>query len=193
MKLGFRTSMMVPAALLWAAVSMSAPLGAADAKALAAHWSSYGRRALAAGRTAAAETAFNKALDLDPKSLAAWQGLADTFLKEGRADKVLETFDGMFHAVPRSRNAGTILVRGWDRPSGRVAGYYLYVSQSKEGGYRKACPLITTASSVRVDELIPGLRYYFVLTSVSKSMPPVESRPSTPWSMVCTTVAEPGR
>jgi tetratricopeptide (TPR) repeat protein len=179
------------AALIWAAVAVWTPLHADGDAALSARWAAYGRNALADGRVTTAEKAFQRALELDDQDLAAWAGLADTFKKEALADQVLDAYARMIQAVPKSRTAGRIVARGWRTPPPpHLAGYYLYVSETREGGYRKVSPLLTVPT-FQVDGLVPGLRYYFMVTSMNDAKPPVESLPSTPWSMVCQTVALP--
>ena len=176
------------AALSWAAVAVWAPLHAEDAAALSARWAVYGRKELAAGRAPVAEKAFQQALDLDDQDLAAWAGLADVYKKEGLAGRVLGAYARMIQAVPKSRTAGSIVARGWRTPPPpHLAGYYLYLSETGNGGYRKVSPLLA-APSFQVDGLVPGLRYYFMVTAMNVSKPPVESAPSRPWSMVCQTV-----
>lgn len=179
------------AALLGAAVLVSAPLAGGQNRALSARWAGYGSQALATGRVPVAVQAFQKALDLDGQDLAAWAGLADAYKREGRADQVLDAYARMIQAVPKARTAGAIVARGWRTPppSG-VAGYYLYVSETQEGGFRKVSPL-WQAPSFRVEGLVPGLRYYFMVTTLDRATPPVESKPSAVWSMVCQSVVLP--
>ena len=176
------------AALIWAAVAVCGALRADDDTALSARWADYGRKALARGRTQAAVQAFQKALDLDDQDLPAWAGMADAYKREGQAGPILDTYARMIQAVPRARTAGRVLARGWRTPPPRhVAGYYLYVSETKEGGFRKVSPLLTVPS-FQVDGLVPGLRYYFMVTMLDDAAPPRESKPSNVWSMVCQTV-----
>ena len=175
------------AALIGAAVAMPVALLAGAPSAQSARWAAYGRKALAAGRVQAAEKAFGYALDYDSKDLAAWAGLADTFKREGLADKVLNTYAQMIQAVPRARTKGVIVARGWRPLRPHMAGYYLYVSEAQDGGYRKVSPLLT-GPAFKVDGLVPGLRYYLMVTVMDDSVPPVESKPSAPWSVVCQTV-----
>jgi tetratricopeptide (TPR) repeat protein len=172
-----------------AAAAVLGALHADEVQALSARWSGYGRKLLSGGRAAAAEQAFHKALDLDDQDLAAWAGLADAYKREGQADKVLHTYAQMIQALPKSRTLGRIVARGWRTPPPPgVAGYCLYVSESPGGGFRKVSPPLT-APSFQVDGLVPGLRYYFMVTTLNAAAPPDESKPSAVWSMVCQTVA----
>jgi hypothetical protein len=190
MKRSFRWLVPCSAALIGAAVAMPVALHANAAGTQAARWTAYGRKSLAVGRVQAAEKAFGYALDYDPKDLAAWAGLADSFKREGLADKVLNTYAQMIQAVPGARTKGVIVARGWRPLRPHMAGYYLYVSETPDGGYRKVSPLLT-GPAFKVDGLVPGLRYYLMVTVMDDAVPPVESKPSAPWSVVCQTVALP--
>jgi hypothetical protein len=161
---------------------MSGALRAEDGKAMAARWSAYGRRILA-GDAPGAEKAFAKATQLDPQNAGAWEGLIEAFQADGKDEQARWAYRQMAKVAPKAAAAGYLLVRGWPPPSGHVAGYYLYLSEEEEGGFHKVSPLIT-GSSFRVEELLPGRRYYLLLTALSDGKPPVESRPSSVWSMV---------
>jgi hypothetical protein len=79
---------------------------------------------------------------------------------------------------------GEILVKGWGLPTSELKGYNLYISESPDSGYRKVNDTPITAASYLAQGLDIGRHYWFMLTSVSNDNPPVESRPSPPWSLI---------
>ena len=171
-----------PAALLWAAVAMSAPLQADQAKALASRWCAYGRRIL--GRDApGAEKAFAKATQLDPGNAAAWEGLVEAYQADGKDEQARWAYRQMAQVAPRAAAVGTVLIKGLPPLARHCAGYYIYMSEEEDGGFHKVSPLIM-GPSFKVEALLPGHRYYFMLTGLSDGKPPVESRPSSVWNMV---------
>lgn|GEM_PF-5020995 len=171
-----------PAALLWAAVAVPGPLGAGSAGDLAARWTAYGRRILPQDARGA-EKAFAKATKLDPQSGAAWEGLIEAFQAEGKDEQARWAYRQMARVAPNAAASGYVMVKGWPQPSGRIAGYYLYMSEVEVGGFQKVSPLIT-GISYTVQGLLPGRRYFFMLSTATHDSPPVESKPSNPWSMV---------
>ena len=80
-------------------------------------------------------------------------------------------------------------VPGWAPPMGAIAGYNLYMSKSSGSGYVKVNDKPITGWSYPVSSLDVGERYYFILTSLSRDTPPVESRPSPELSRVATQAA----
>jgi Fibronectin type III domain len=79
---------------------------------------------------------------------------------------------------------GQIVVRGWGLPTSELKGYNLYISEEPDSGFRKLNDTPITALSYTVQGLDIGRHYWFMLTSVSNDNPPVESRPSAPWSLI---------
>ena len=74
---------------------------------------------------------------------------------------------------------GIYVLKGWGFPTGNIAGYNIYVSEVSGAGYKKMNEQgPVTATSFTIRELEPNKRYFWVLTSVTKDNPPVESRPS---------------
>jgi hypothetical protein len=74
-------------------------------------------------------------------------------------------------------------VTGWTPPAGSVIGYNLYISNQSGSGYKKVNEGgMITAQSYKVTNLECNKRYFFILTGLSDSQPPVESRPSQEFS-----------
>jgi len=88
-------------------------------------------------------------------------------------------------AAPVAATAdGEITVKGWGLPTSELKGYNLYISEAPDSGYRKLNDAPITAASYLAQGLDIGRHYWFMLTSVSNDNPPVESRPSAPWSLI---------
>jgi hypothetical protein len=92
-------------------------------------------------------------------------------------------------SAAQARPEGTITLKGWAPPMGAIAGYNLYMSKSSGSGYVKVNDKPITGLSYPVSSLDVGERYYFILTSLSRDTPPVESRPSPELSRVATQAA----
>jgi hypothetical protein len=82
------------------------------------------------------------------------------------------------------QSAGAVALKGWAPPMGAISGYNLYMSKTSGSGYIKVNTKPITETSYMVGNLEIGQRYYFILTSLSKDTPPVESRPSPELSRV---------
>jgi hypothetical protein len=96
-------------------------------------------------------------------------------------------------STSQAKPEGVVTLKGWAPPLGVIAGYNLYMSKSSGSGYVKVNSAPITGLSYPVTGLDVGERYYFILTSLSKDTPPVESRPSPELSRVATqAVALPG-
>ena len=144
-----------------------------------------GDKALAAGQYTVAEKDYLKSTDADGTDLAAWRGLVALWEREGLQNRADWAYDHIAHLLPSSKDAGYLVVRGWSAPAGSVAGYNLYMSETEKGGYQKLNDALITGTSYLVTVLTKGKTYFFVLTAVSTDNPPVLSRPSTVFSMLC--------
>lgn len=90
---------------------------------------------------------------------------------------------GQTAAQPVQAN-GVVNLRGWAPPVGNISGYNLYMTKSSGSGYVKVNDRAISETTYTVTGLEVGQRYYFILTSLSKDTPPVESRPSPELSRV---------
>jgi hypothetical protein len=144
-----------------------------------------GDKALAANQYTIAEKDYLKSTDADPTDLAAWRGLVSLWEREGLQDRADWAYDHIAKVLPAPKESGYLVVRGWSAPAGTVAGYNLYMSDKEKGGYQKVNDALITGASFLVNVLTKGKTYYFVLTAVSTDNPPVVSRPSTVFSMLC--------
>jgi hypothetical protein len=77
---------------------------------------------------------------------------------------------------------GVVQLGPFPKTAAGVAGYYLYLSKSKEGPYEKidGGP-VGGGQSILVPMLNPGQDYYFRMTSVMAKDPSKESAPSVPF------------
>jgi hypothetical protein len=80
---------------------------------------------------------------------------------------------------------GEINLKGWGLPTSNIKGYNIYMSDAPDGRYT----LMNAGGPVMgLSYLVQGLdinrRYYFKLTQVTNDSPPVESAPSSPWSVL---------
>jgi hypothetical protein len=146
-----------------------------------------GDKALAAGQYTLAEKDYLKATDADPTDQAAWRGLVSLWEREGLQDHADWAYDHLARVIPSPKDSGYLVVRGWSAPAGSVAGYNLYISDKEKGGLHKANDAMITGLSFLVTGLDKGKTYYFVLTAFTTDSPPVESKPSTTFSMLCPT------
>jgi hypothetical protein len=81
-------------------------------------------------------------------------------------------------------NVGVAVLSGWAPPAGSAIGYNLYMSSQSGTGYKKVNEQMIKDSTFNVPNLECNKRYYFTLTSLSDSQPPVESKPSQEWSKI---------
>jgi hypothetical protein len=80
-------------------------------------------------------------------------------------------------AKPATVNQGGAVVVSWGRkPPPNSAGYNVYVTETSGKGYVKANASPINDSKYVVKGLEVGKKYYFVLTSVTKDVPPTESK-----------------
>jgi hypothetical protein len=144
-----------------------------------------GDKALAAGQYSLAEKDYLKSTDADPTDQAAWRGLVDLWEREGAPERADWAYDHLAKLLPAPKEAGYLVVRGWSAPAGSVSGYNLYMSEKEKAGFHKVNDAMITGLSFLVTGLAKGRTYYFVLTGFTTDTPPVESKPSTVFSMLC--------
>lgn len=77
---------------------------------------------------------------------------------------------------------GVIDVRWGKMPPANLAGYNIYISETSGKGYVKVNPSPIKDVHYMVRGLEVGKKYYFVLTSVTNDVPPIESKFSQEWS-----------
>ena len=79
---------------------------------------------------------------------------------------------------------GAIDVKWGRMPAKNMAGYNVYLTKTSGKGYQKVNPKPINDTHYVVKGLEVGEKYYFVLTSVTKDVPPVESKFTKEWSAV---------
>ncbi|MFW6211080.1 MAG: fibronectin type III domain-containing protein, partial [bacterium] len=84
----------------------------------------------------------------------------------------------------KSERNGAIKVSWGRMPPENMAGYNVYISEKSGEGYAKANSSPVNDTYYIVKGLEVGKKYYFVLTSVTDDVPPVESSFSREWSDV---------
>ena len=82
--------------------------------------------------------------------------------------------------VPRD---GYVELKGWPVPTGKVAGYNIYMAEKSGGDFEKITLQPINGLKVKVDHLEPNKKYYFRMTQVSFDDPPRESQPSKVWQV----------
>ncbi|MEI7639968.1 MAG: PorV/PorQ family protein [bacterium] len=83
---------------------------------------------------------------------------------------------------------GVVDVRWGAIPPTNIAGYNIYISESSGKDYNKTNPAPVKDSHYVISGLEVGKKYFFVLTSVTNDVPPIESKFSREWS----DIAKPG-
>jgi len=91
------------------------------------------------------------------------------------------TFGGSQEQAAPVNNC-VINAAGWSIPAGDVMGYNLFISTSSGIGYKKVNDQPITGLTYKISNLECNRRYFLILTSLSNSNPPVESKPSQEWS-----------
>jgi hypothetical protein len=77
---------------------------------------------------------------------------------------------------------GAVSVKWGTRPPRNMAGYNIYVTETSGKGYVKTNATPINDVGYMVKGLEVGKKYFFVITSVTKDVPPIESKFSKEWS-----------
>jgi len=77
---------------------------------------------------------------------------------------------------------GAIRIKWGKDPTENIAGYNIYISEESGKGYAKVNRAPANGSGYTVTGLDVGVKYYFVLTTVTKDSPPIESKFSKEFS-----------
>ena len=91
------------------------------------------------------------------------------------------------NAAPQANSPtaiGTLIVKGWAKPSGQIAGYNLFISRVSGSSYKQVNQAPITTESYLVRGVEVGRRYFFVLSAVLTGTSAELSRPSPEWSLV---------
>jgi hypothetical protein len=84
---------------------------------------------------------------------------------------------------------GIVTIKWTSSPSLALEGYNVYFSKTSGGGYQKINSKIYKANYAQFNGLEKNSRYYFVVTSVTNTIPPVESQYSR--EVIATTTSAP--
>src|SRR5271157_3000832 len=96
-----------------------APAGAQPANPAAVF--AQAQRALGAGDYAAAERGFRRVLELDPRSAAAYVNLGVTYLRSGKVDLAIKSFEAARKLAPQMSGIDLNLARAFSRPIHRAS------------------------------------------------------------------------
>lgn len=77
---------------------------------------------------------------------------------------------------------GAVEVKWGRMPPANMAGYNIYITETSGKGYVKANPMPINDVKYVLKGLEVGKKYFFVLTSVTKDVPPIESKFSKEWA-----------
>jgi hypothetical protein len=121
-----------------------------------------------------------------------------TFAKKGLPKEPIELAPAMDKKMQRdwnwrlwmrlrggSEKKGGVEVKGWATPVGSTLGYNLYMSEMSGGAYKKMNDKPIKLESYRIENLVVGKKYYFVMSATTTEN--VESRLSPEWSMTAST------
>ena len=82
------------------------------------------------------------------------------------------------------RKNGAVDVKWGKMPPANMAGYNIYITESSGKGYVKVNPSPVNDTHFVVKGLEVGKKYFFVITSVTNDVPPIESKFSKEWADV---------
>jgi hypothetical protein len=82
------------------------------------------------------------------------------------------------------RKNGAVDVKWGRKPPANMAGYNIYITETSGKGYVKVNPSPVNDTHFVVKGLEVGKKYFFVITSVTNDVPPIESKFSKEWADV---------